>query len=214
MLRMMPPTVSPGRNLAAFSSQVPSSSLWESVTRALSRHLTTARISIPTIKRSRGCSMRETEMESMGSSETMPQPMSANTPKGSMWVMRAFITSPGERRRTNSSRHFSWAARRESRAVIRPYSSRVKSSTKKHTGRFTRERMAMSRTVPSLMPRAPSSRGMSPRMNFKSTIKLCLESHITALASRIFPSRMASAKEAGVWRAALFSKVSIKWPSG
>ena len=171
-------------------------------------------MSIPTRNRSRGCSMRETEIESMGSRETMPQPMSAKTPKGSMWVTLASITSPGESLRTNSSRHFSWAARRESSAVMRPYSSRIKSCTKKHTGRFTRERMAISRTLPSLMPIAPSSRGIRPRINFRSTIRLCLESHMMALASKMVWSRIASAREAGVCSAALFSKVSIKWPSG
>ena len=93
----MPATVSPGWYWAAFSSQVPKSSLWESVTRLFSRDFTTALMSIPTENRSRGWSMRETEMESMGSRETMPQPMSANTPKGSMWVTLASITSPGSR---------------------------------------------------------------------------------------------------------------------
>ena len=49
------------------------------------------------LKRSLGWLMRETEMASMQSRETIPHPMSINAPKGSIWVTRAGITSPATR---------------------------------------------------------------------------------------------------------------------
>ncbi len=214
--RTIPATVSPGENRAAFSSQVPSSSLWLRVMRPvpLSTALTTARMSIPTEKRSRGWSMRETEIASIGSRATMPQPMSAKAPKLSRWVTRASITSPGLSLEIRSSRHFCWAARRERTAVTVPSSFFSKPVTRKQTGRLTLDRMAMSRTVPSRIPSAPSARGMTPFMPPKSTQRLCVLSQTTARASRIRPSRQASFSEEKFCRAARFSWVSIFHPSG
>ena len=210
----MPATVSPVRKRSAFCVQVPSSSLWLSVIRFSSLARMTARISMPTVKRSRGWSMRETEIASIGSRETMPQPMSAKAPNGSRWVMRTSITSPRVRPDIYCARQRSCALRRESTAVIRPAASRMKSVTTKHTGLLTREMMAMSRTVPSRMPSAPSSRGMMPRMHFKSTIRLCSLSQMMLRASRMRASRMASESAAAFSMAAWFSALSIRWPSG
>ena len=117
--------------------------------------------------------MRETEMASIGSSATTPQPTSANAPNGSRCVTRAGITSPGVRRLRKARLHSSCAARRESRAVVAPFSSLKKPCTRKHTGLFTRERIAISRAVPSRIPTAPSSRGISPFMHPRSIIRLC-----------------------------------------
>ena len=95
-------------------------------------------------------------------------------------------------------------------AVILPNASRIKSVMIKHTGLFTREMMAMSRTVPSRMPSAPSSRGIMPRIHLRSTMRLCSLSQMMLRASKIFPSRIASERAAGVCILALFSALSIK----
>ena len=64
------------------------------------------------------------------------------------------------------------------------------------------------------MPMAPSSRGMRPRMGPRSTTRSWELSHSRALASKMRPFPMASARAAGERRAARFSGVSIKRPSG
>ena len=171
---------------------------------------TTARISMPTVNRSFGWSMRETEMASMGSRETIPQPISANAPNGSKCVMRTGITSPQVSPAMYSAMQRSCAFRRDNTAVILPNASRIKSVMIKHTGLFTREMMAMSRTVPSRMPSAPSSRGIMPRIHLRSTMRLCSLSQMILRASKIFPSRIASERAAGVCILALFSALSIK----
>ena len=171
---------------------------------------TTARISMPTVNRSFGWSMRETEMASMGRRETIPQPISANAPNGSKCVMRTGITSPQVSPAMYSAMQRSCAFRRDNTAVILPNASRIKSVMIKHTGLFTREMMAMSRTVPSRMPSAPSSRGIMPRIHLRSTMRLCSLSQMILRASKIFPSRIASERAAGVCILALFSALSIK----
>lgn len=72
----------------------------------------------------------------------------------------------------------------------------------------------MSRTVPSRMPTAHSSRGMIPLMQPKSTIKLCSLSQTTARASRICPSRQASARAVGglIFAVVLFVLVGVWVP--
>lgn len=129
---------------------------------------TTARISMPTVNRSFGWSMRETEMASMGSRETIPQPISANAPNGSKCVMRTGITSPQVSPAMYSAMQRSCAFRRDNTAVILPNASRIKSVMIKHTGLFTREMMAMSRTVPSRMP----ERALFARDNAPHTLEI------------------------------------------
>ena len=68
-------------NIPAFSSQLPSSSLWEREIRPFSTVLTAAKISCPVEKRWDGWEMRETDIMSIGISAASPQPMSANAPK-------------------------------------------------------------------------------------------------------------------------------------
>ncbi len=103
--------------------------------------------------------MRETEMFSMPIMEGTPQPMSTKAPKGSRWVTRTGRTCPGERLSSRAAWASSWARRRERMGQRWPSRS-SRASTVKHTGRPTRERMAMSRVEPSAMPRAVSVRGM------------------------------------------------------
>ena len=95
----MPRTVSPGAKQLAFSIQVPSSSRWVRVKRRRSRSTdrTAARIFCPGRNRSDGWEIRETEMYSMGSMATMPQPMSTKAPKDSSRVTTAATTDPGRR---------------------------------------------------------------------------------------------------------------------
>ena len=93
---MIPSAVCPTANRAAFSSHVPSSSRCETeiIPRSSSGVRTTALMNCPSVNRSRGCEMRETEMQSMDSSDAMPQPTSTNAPNGSRCVTRASMTSP------------------------------------------------------------------------------------------------------------------------
>ncbi len=175
---------------------------------------TTALMSMPTANLSRGWSMRETEIESMGSRATTPQPMSANAPKFSRCVMRASIISPGINLDILPSMHFSWAALLESMAVTLPSGCFSNPVTIKHTGLLTREMMAMSRTVPSRIPTAHSSRGIKPLVHPRSTIRLWALSQTSARPSRILPSRQASLSEEKFAVAAWFSRVSILQPSG
>ena len=69
------------------------------VKRRLSRSTdrTAVRIFCPGRNRSLGWEMRETEMYSMGSMATTPQPMSRKAPKDSRWVTTAETTDPGPR---------------------------------------------------------------------------------------------------------------------
>ena len=95
-----------------------------------------------------------------------------------------------------------------------PFSSAVISVITKQTGRFTLEITAISLTVPSFIPAAPSSRGIIPLIPPKSTIKLCFASQTTATASNIFSSRMASPSVWRFLRLFRFSSVFIRFPSG
>lgn len=105
--------------------------------------------------------MRETEIASIPIMEVTPQPISTKAPKGSRWVTTAGITWPGESWASMASRAFCCASRRDSvRRTVPPVSSTA--VTTKQTGLPTRERMAISRVVPSVMPRAASARGMRP----------------------------------------------------
>lgn len=136
--------------------------------------------------------MRETEMASIGSRETIPQPISANAPNGSKCVMRTGITSPQVSPAMYSAMQRSCAFRRDNTAVILPNASRIKSVMIKHTGLFTREMMAMSARCPRVCRSAPSSRGIMPRIHLRSTMRLCSLSQMMLRASKIFPSRIAS----------------------
>jgi len=84
----------------------------------------------------------------------------------------------------------------------------------KHTGRFTLEITAISRTVPSRIPIAPSSRGIIPFIMPRSTIRLCSASQTQALASRIFPSFFASLNKEKLWSVLILSCVKMSFPSG
>ena len=74
--------------------------------------------------------------------------------------MRAGTISPHRNLEMYASRHLRCAFSRESITIGLPFSSSVISVTTKQTGRFTLEITAMSRTEPSLIPIAPSSRGI------------------------------------------------------
>ena len=73
--------------------------------------------------------MRETEMYSMGSMATMPQPMSRKAPKDSRWVTTAATTDPGHRCSRKKSMARSWTARRERIARGAPFSSACRADT-------------------------------------------------------------------------------------
>ena len=171
-------------------------------------------MSIPTVNLSAGCSILETEIVSMGISATIPQPMSANAPKFSRWVMRAGTISPHRNLEMYASRHLRCAFSRESITIGLPFSSSVMSVTTKQTGRFTLEITAMSRTEPSLIPIAPSSLGIMPFMPARSTIMLWLLSHTQAFASRIFSLFFASSSIFNEWSIFMFSCSDISFPSG
>ena len=60
----------------------------------------------------------------------------------------------------------------EVKSTVRPASFFLNSVITKHTGRFTLDMTAISLTVPSRIPIAPSSRGIIPFMQPRSTIRL------------------------------------------
>ena len=141
--------------------------------------LTTANISCPLKKRSQGCAILDTDMESMGIRETIPQPMSTKHPKGSRCVILAGMTSPRLSVSVYFLLHSSCALRRERIYAVSP-PLRVISMILKHTVLFTRESRAISLTDPSSIPIAPSLRGIIPFPNGSSTIRSCFGSHISA----------------------------------
>ena len=104
--------------------------------------------------------------------EGSPQPISTKQPKLSRCVTRAGMISPGVRWSMYSERQRSWAARRDKMGRGAPASSCSIAVMRKQTDLFTREMMAISRTVCSFIPRAPSSRGMIPRQQPISTTRL------------------------------------------
>ena len=103
--------------------------------------------------------MRETEQFSIPMRDTTPHPTSTKAPKPSRWVTVAGRTVPGGQP-SSSARASSWARRRE--RVSWGGAPSATPVTVKEMGFPTRERMAISRAVPSRMPRAASSRGMVP----------------------------------------------------
>ena len=203
----MPATVSPGWNCAAFSSHVPRSSLCVRRIFFPSLPLKITRSCCPTVNRSAGWEIRDTEMLSMGIRDGMPQPMSTKQPNGSRWVTQAGRMSPGRHASRYCAWQRSWAMRRDKMARGAPAASQVSSVTTKHTGLFTREIRAMSRVVPSRMPTAPSFRGITACMPGSSTHRLWELSQMVTRPSRMVPRSMASASRAGVLTARLFSSV-------
>ena len=140
-------------------------------------------------------------MCSTPSMEITPQPRSTKAPKGSRWVTTAGRTIPGRPWESRRSRARRWARRRERRGC--PSGPPLGSSTKKETGRPTRERIAMSRVVPSAMPRAVSARGMNPRPQFpRETVRLCSASQSRAVPSRTRCCSIARRSPSGVEQAA------------
>ena len=121
---------------------------------------------------------------SIGNRETMPQPMSAKAPKVSRWVILAFTISPGTKVETYSlhAQLLGGPAGKKGDGCFP--SSFLKSRHKKADGTVHPEMTAISRTLPSFMPMAPSSRGINPRMQPQSTTRLWLLSQITALPLR------------------------------
>ena len=115
-LRTIPTTVSPAAKQAAFSLQVPSSSRSVSTMRpCTSRFLMAHKSCWPTCTRSAGEAMRLTDRQSMGSSAAMPQPMSQNAPKFSMWVTVQGMTLPASSVSRYCARQRRCASARESR---------------------------------------------------------------------------------------------------
>ena len=160
--RTMPCTVSPTEKRLAFSSQVPSSSLWVRVMRlaARSKVFTAARIFCPTRNRWFGCRIRAAEMYSVGSRATMPRPMSTKAPKGSVRTTRPATTDPGFNSRSISSMVISWAFRRESTAWGAPLASAATASTVKQTALPTLDKTAISRSAPLIHGAVTSSLGI------------------------------------------------------
>ena len=87
-------------------------------------------------------------------------------------------------------------------------------STRKHTGLPTRERMAMSRTVPSATPTAVSSRGITPMKGPRATVRSCSGEQERAMPSRIWSRSRAESSPDREEQAAWFSGVSRRLPSG
>ena len=200
MERITPCTVSPGAKRLAFSIHVPSSSRWVRVTRRVSRSMdkTAARIFCPTRSRAAGWGMRETEMRSMGSMATIPQPMSTNAPKGSICVTRQVSSIPGSSTPSRYSIACSCAARRDSSARGAPLASASSRATVKQTGFPTSDRRAMSRSAPLIHGATASSRGIRPSMGPRLMWSVPALSHRSAGASRILFCSSASRRRAGV----------------
>ena len=152
-------------------------------------------------------------MFSMPIREGTPQPMSTKAPKGSRWVTTAGMIMPGRSPASMASRAARWARRRESRGRRAPSAS-SSPSTVKQTGLPTRERMAISRVVPSAMPRAASSRGITPVKGPTDTSRLWPSSHSWATPSRTVFSSMARRSVPAEAQAASFSGVCSRRPSG
>lgn len=103
--------------------------------------------------------MRETEQFSIPMRDTTPHPTSTKAPKPSRWVTVAGRTVPAGSGAVLPE-PAPWARRRE--RVSWGGAPSATPVTVKEMGFPTRERMAISRAVPSRMPRAASSRGMVP----------------------------------------------------
>ena len=196
----MPRTVSPGENSAAFSSHVPSSSRWVSEIRRFSGSTvrTAARMACPTVSRSLGWQMRDTDRFSMPMSDGTPQPTSTNAPNGSKWVTRAAVTSPGRSVPSSQSCARCCAMVRDSQTVGGSVRSSM-SVTTKQVGLPTRDNIAISRVSPSATPSAQHTRGMMPCAMPRSNSRSCAAVHRCAAASRMRPSdcarRSASSEE-------------------
>ena len=111
--------------------------------------------------------------------------MSINAPNFSRWVTFASITSPFLRLSKNSFLHFSCTLLRDSMANVLPKTSRSKPIMLKHMLLPTLEMSAISLTVPSSIPIAPSSRLIIPLITPKSICKLCSLSQRRTLPSII-----------------------------
>ena len=192
MERTTPRTVSPTENSAAFCAQVPSSSRWVSEILRFSGSTvrTAARMDCPTVNRSPGWQMRDTDIFSMPMSDGTPQPASTNAPNGSRCVTRAGITSPGRRESSSRSCAFCWTMVRDSHAVGGSVLSSI-SVTTKQVGLPTRDRMAISRVSPSATPSAQDTRGRMPCAMPRSNSRSCAAVHRCATASRMRPSSCA-----------------------
>lgn len=155
--------------------------------------------------------MRETEQFSIPMRDTTPHPTSTKAPKPSRWVTVAGRTVPGGQR-SSSARASSWARRRE--RVSWGGAPSATPVTVKEMGFPTRERMAISRAVPSRMPRAASSRGMVPVKGPRFTSRSWPGVHRTARPSSTVSCSIAWRREERVSQAAWFSGVWSRRPSG
>ena len=182
--------------------------------RPSSCEVSTARISMPTARRSDGWAIRLTDIPAIGSSAVSPTPISQNAPKCSSRVTRADRISPGRKSARRRSRQSCCAARRDRIARILPSGCSSIPVTVNAAGRDTRDSSAISRVDPSAMPSAPSSRGITPSMHGRSTYKLWPASQRSTRASKICSSRIAAESPAAVATAVRFAAVSSNAPSG
>ena len=95
-----------------------------------------------------------------------------------------------------------------------PEPSRENPSIINDTGLPTREISAISRTLPSFIPIAPSQRGIMPFILPRSISRLCAASQLKALASIISPFAAASSSSVSDDSIRQFLGVVISEPSG
>ena len=164
------------------------------MTRRRSRSMarTAARIFCPSRNRSLGWEMRETEMCSMGSMATIPQPMSRKAPKGSSRMTRQLSTLPGTRCARKKAMAFSWASRRLNRATGAPLASAEMLFTVKQVCLPTLDNTEISRPAPLIQGATASWRGIRPSTlpREKNSVR-SVPQRLTA-ASKISPLSTAS----------------------
>ena len=146
----------------------------------------------------------------MPTMDTTPQPTSTKAPKGARWVTVAGRTVPAGQA-SRASRARSWARRRER---VRRKGASSTPVTTQAVGLPTRERMEISRAVPSRMPRAASSRGMVPVKAPRRTTRSWVGVQRTARPSTTVCRAMAWWRAARLSPAAWFSAVWSRRPSG